>query len=142
MRWPEYGNLAEAGGEKVRSGGRKFDLVIVIARGGMHGALLDYDRLDVRIDFNNVKSYVGIGERGIPKILSTLTEDISGKNVLVVDDLVDQGDTMRVVGEYLSEQDPEHLEVGVLFKKPWTRIEPDYYLEVVDRWIDFPIELS
>ena len=142
VSWPEYGNLAEALAEKVRSGGRKFDLVIGIARGGMPVAMVVSDRLDVRIDFINVKSYVGIGERGIPKILSTLTEDIRGKNVLVVDDLVDQGDTMRVVGEYLSEQDPEHLEVAVLFKKPWTRIEPDYYLEVVDRWIVFPFELS
>ena len=142
VSWPEYGNLAEALAEKVRSCGRKFDLVIGIARGGMPVAMVVSDRLDVRIDFINVKSYVGIGERGVPKILSTLTEDIRGKNVLVVDDLVDQGDTMRVVSEYLSGQDPERLEMAVLFKKPWTRIEPDYYLEVVDRWIVFPFELS
>jgi len=142
VSWPEYGNLAEALAEKVRSSGRKFDLVIGIARGGMPVAMVVSDRLDVRIDFINVKSYVGIGERGVPRILSTLTEGVRGKQVLVVDDLVDQGDTMQVVKEYLASQDPELLEVAVLFKKPWTRTEPDYYLEVVDRWMVFPFELS
>jgi len=34
------------------------------------------------------------------------------------------------------------LEVAVLFKKPWTRFNPDYYLEVVDRWVVFPFERS
>jgi hypoxanthine phosphoribosyltransferase len=105
-------------------------------------AMVVSDRLNVRIDFINVKSYTGIGERGVPRILSTLTQDIRGKNVLVVDDLVDQGDTMQMVEAHLSAQGPERLETAVLFKKPWTRIEPDYYLEVVDRWVVFPFELS
>lgn len=142
VSWPEYGNLAEALAEKVRSSGKVFDLVIGVARGGMPVAMVVSDHLDVRIDFINVKSYVGIGQRGIPKILSTITEEIRGKRVLIVDDLVDQGDTIQVVKEYLSEQGPKLLEVAVLFKKPWTRIEPDYYLEVVDRWIVFPFELN
>jgi hypoxanthine phosphoribosyltransferase len=142
VSWPEYGNLAEALAEKVRSSGRGFDLVIGIARGGIPVAMVVSDRLNVRIDFINVKSYTGIGERGVPRILSTLTQDIRGKNVLVVDDLVDQGDTMQMVKAHLSAQDPERLETAVLFKKPWTRIEPDYYLEVVDRWVVFPFELS
>jgi len=143
VSWPEYGNLAEALAEKVRSGGgTAFDLVIGIARGGMPVAMVISDRLDVRIDFINVKSYVGIGERGIPRILSTLTQEIKGKHVLIVDDLVDQGDTIQVVKEYLSGQGPKILEVAVLFKKPWTKIEPDYYLEVIDRWVVFPFELS
>ena len=142
ISWPEYGNLAEALAEKVRSEGKRFDLVIGIARGGMPVAMVVSDHLDVRIDFINVKSYVGIAERGTPKILSTVTEDVRGKNVLIVDDLVDQGDTMHVVKEYLRGQGPSLLEVAVLFKKPWSKFEPDYYLDVVDRWVVFPFELS
>jgi len=142
VSWPEYGNLAQALAEKVRSSGKRFDLVVGIARGGMPVAMVISDRLNVRIDFINVKSYFGIAERGHPKILSTLTDDIAGKNVLIVDDLVDQGDTMKVVAEYLFEQGPRLLEVAVLFKKPWTKFEPNYYLEVVDRWVVFPFELG
>lgn len=142
VSWPEYGNLAEALAEKVRAGGRRFDLVIGIARGGLPVALVVSDHLDVRVDFINVKSYVGIGQRGTPQILSTLTQSIAGRDVLVVDDLVDQGETMEIVKQYLSAQGPALIEVAVLFKKPWSKIEPDYYLQVVDRWVVFPFELA
>lgn len=141
ISWAEYGNLAEALAEKVRSAGKRFDLVIGVVRGGMPVAMVVSDHLGVKVDFVNVKSYNGIGERGQPKILSTVTEDIGGKNVLVVDDLVDQGDTMETVRRHLNERRPKLLEAAVLFKKPWSRVEPEYYLEVVDRWVVFPFEL-
>src|SRR5271157_1028428 len=96
-------------------------------------AMVVSDHLGVKIDFINVKSYDGIAQRSAPRILSTLTEGIAGKNVLVVDDLVDQGDTMETVKRYLEEKGPRLLEVAVLFKKPWTKFEPHYYLGVVDK---------
>ncbi len=140
--WAEYGNLAEALAEKVRSGGKAFDLVIGIARGGIPVAMVVSDHLNVRIDFINVKSYSGIGERGSPRILSTLTQPVKDKSILLVDDLVDQGETMSMLKRFLSEQGPKLLETAVLFKKPWSKTEPDYYLEVVDKWVVFPFELS
>ncbi len=142
ISWPEYGNLAEALAEKVRSRGKRFDLVIGIARGGMPVAMVVSDHLGVRIDFINVKSYNGIAKRSAPRILSTMTEGIRGKDILIVDDLVDQGDTLETVKGYLNQQNPRLLEAAVLFKKPWSRIEPDYYLEVTDKWVVFPFELS
>jgi len=142
LSWPEYGNLAEALAEKVRSGGKQFDLVVGIARGGLPVAMVVSDHLGVRIDFINVKSYDGIGKRSTPRILSTLTEAMEGKNILVVDDLVDQGDTLATVTEYLGQQKPRLVQTAVLFKKPWSKTEPDYYLEVVDKWVVFPFELS
>ena len=141
ISWPEYGNLAEALAEKVRSGGKKFDLVIGIARGGMPVAMVVSDHLGVKVDFINVKSYDGIGRRTAPRILSTVTEDIEGESVLIVDDLVDQGDTIKTLKQYLDERRPKALETAVLFKKPWSKFGPEYYLEVVDRWIVFPFEL-
>lgn len=141
ISWVEYGNLTEALAEKVRSAGKSFDLVIGIARGGIPVAMVVSDRLGVRIDFINVKSYSGIAERTSPRILSTLTENISGKRVLLVDDLVDHGVTMEMVKLHLKGQDPKLLETAVLFKKPWSKAEPDYCLEVVDKWIVFPFEV-
>lgn len=142
INWPEYGNLAEALAEKVRSTGRSYDLVIGIARGGVPVAMVVSDHLGVKIDFINVKSYSGIAERSSPRILSTLTEDIRGKSILLVDDLVDHGVTLEMVKGYLNEMGPKVLETAVLFKKPWSRAEPDYYLEVVDKWVVFPFELT
>lgn len=142
ISWSEYGNLAEALAEKVRATGKKFDLVVGIARGGIPVAMVVSDHLDVKIDFINVKSYSDIAKRTAPKILSTLTEGVEGKSVLLVDDLVDQGDTMVYLRRYLEEKKPGVLETAVLFKKPWSKTEPDYYLETVSEWIVFPFELG
>jgi len=142
LSWPEYGNLAEALAEKVRSAGKQFDLVIGIARGGMPVAMVVSDHLGVRVDFINVKSYEGVAKVGAPRILSTLTEAVAGKNVLLVDDLVDKGDTLETVIEYLTRQHPRSIETAVLFTKPWSKAKPDYYLEVLDKWVVFPFELS
>ncbi|MDV3278530.1 MAG: hypothetical protein LYZ69_08735 [Nitrososphaerales archaeon] len=140
INWTEYGNLADALAEKVRSHGEHYDLIIGIARGGIPVAMVVSDHLDVKLDIINVKSYEGIAERNPPRILSTLTEAIKGKDVLLVDDLVDQGDTMHTVTEFLMTEGPRILKTAVLFKKPWSKTEPDYFLEVVEKWIVFPWE--
>jgi uncharacterized protein len=142
ISWSEYGNLAEALAEKIRATGRRYDLVVGIARGGIPVAMVVSDHLDVKIDFVNVKSYNDIGKRAPPRILSTLTEAIAGKNILLVDDLVDQGDTMAFMKKYLMDQKPKSLDTAVMFKKPWSKAEPDYFLETVSEWIVFPFELG
>lgn len=142
ISWSEYGNLADALAEKVRANGGEYDLVIGIARGGIPVAMVASDHLNVKVDFVNVKSYDDIGRRSPPRILSTLTEGVAGKGVLLVDDLVDQGDTMTLMKKYLLDQSPRSLETAVLFKKPWSTVEPDYYLESVAEWIIFPFELG
>ncbi len=142
ISWSEYGNLAEALAEKVRANGKKYDLVIGIARGGIPVAMVVSDHLNVKIDFINVKSYNDIGKRTAPRILSTLVEGVAGKDVLLVDDLVDQGDTMAFLTRYLNDQKPKTLETAVMFRKPWSKTEPNYYLETVTEWIVFPFELG
>ena len=58
----------------------------------------------------------------------------------MVDDLVDQGETMRAVAAFLAAKKPKTLMTAVLFKKPWSKANPDFYLKVEDRWVDFPWE--
>ncbi len=142
ISWSEYGNLAEALAEKVRANGKHYDLVVGIARGGIPVAMVVSDHLDVKIDFVNVKSYNDIGKRAPPRILSTLTEAIEGKDVLLVDDLVDQGDTLAFMKKYLLDQKPRLLETATMFIKPWSKVAPNYYLENVSEWIVFPFELG
>jgi len=142
ISWPEYGNLALALAEKVRAKGKKYDLVVGIARGGIPVAMVISDHLNVKVDFVNVKSYSDIGKRVPPKILSTLTEGVQGKDILLVDDLVDQGDTLTLMKGYLAEQKPKTLETAVLFKKPWSKTQPDFFLEEVSEWVVFPFELG
>ena len=140
VSWTEYGEMVTKLAENVSSSGRRYDLVIGIARGGIPVAMVVADRLGTRIDFINVKSYTDVGERVKPRILSTITEDIFGKRVLLVDDLVDGGDTMETVTRFLHSEGPKALKTAVLFTKPWSSFHPDYSLRVVDSWIVFPYE--
>lgn len=140
MSWSQYGELVTKLAENVAASGEHFDLVIGIARGGMPVAMVVADKLGIKVDFLNVKSYTDVGERVRPQILSTITEKIADKRILVVDDLVDGGETMESITEYLSNQNPSSMKTAVLFTKPWSTFVPDYSLKVVDNWIVFPYE--
>jgi len=139
--WAEYGRSVEKLAELVAADGLKFDLVIGIARGGVPVAMVVSDRLGAKVDFINVKSYTGLGTRiRPPKILTTITEKLQGEQVLLVDDIVDGGDTLRTVTDYLTTKGPAAIKTAALFTKPWSSISPDYSLGVDDSWVVFPYE--
>lgn len=140
LSWSQYGELVTKLAENVVASGERFDLVIGIARGGMPVAMVLADTLGVKVDFLNVKSYTDVGERVKPRILSTITEKIAGKKVLLVDDLVDGGATMESITEYIASQNPHSTKTAVLFTKPWSTFTPDFSLRVVDSWVVFPYE--
>jgi len=140
ISWAEYGKLSAELVERLRDESPRLDLVIGIARGGIPLAMVVSDQMDVRLDIINVKSYEGIAQRQKPRIVSTLTESVTKKRVLLVDDLVDEGSTMRTVTKHLRREGPKLLKTAVLFKKPWTKFGPDFYLETLEEWIVFPWE--
>ncbi|MBI2649122.1 MAG: phosphoribosyltransferase [Thaumarchaeota archaeon] len=140
VSWEDYGRLVSNLSEQIRAAGKKFDLVVGIARGGIPVAMVIADQLGVKIDIINVKSYTGIAERSKPRIISTLTEEVKGETLLLVDDLVDYGDTMETVADFLRKQKPGSISTAVLFVKPWSNFKPSFYLEVVDEWVVFPWE--
>jgi hypoxanthine phosphoribosyltransferase len=143
VTWEEFGRLADSLAALIlRTRRVRHDLVIGVLRGGGPLALVVADRLRVRVDFLNVKSYTGVGERAGPRVLSTIIEDIENKDVLLVDDLVDEGATMSFAVEFLrSRYSPRSIQTSSLFVKPWSRFIPDYYLGSVREWVIFPWEL-
>ncbi|MCS4539591.1 MAG: phosphoribosyltransferase family protein, partial [Thaumarchaeota archaeon] len=60
VSWEDYGRLVSNLSEQIRAAGKKFDLVVGIARGGIPVAMVIADQLGVKIDIINVKSYTGI----------------------------------------------------------------------------------
>ena len=67
--------------------------------------------------------------------------------VLIVDDVVDSGSTMKKmlneINEKCGENVPEEIKVATLYYKPKTAcIKPDYYLHEIDDWLVFPHELE
>jgi len=96
--------------------------------------------LDIRIDFMAVSSYgSSTKSSGIVKINKDLDTDIEGKNVIIVEDIVDSGNTLSYLKSYLKNRDAKCVKVCALLDKPAGRkadIEADYVgFTVDDRFI-------
>ena len=109
-------------------------LLVCVLRGGVM-FLTDLMRnLDLphMIDFMALSSY-GVGARqtsGKVRITMDLTMDIFGRNVLVVEDIVDSGHTMASLLEVLSTRQPKSLKICTLLDKA-SRREVDIPLDYV-----------
>ncbi len=77
----------------------------------------------VSLDFMSVSSYGGdTKSSGVVKIVKDLDESISGKNVLVVEDIVDSGRTLSYLMEMLRDRGPKSLRLCTLLDKPDRRV--------------------
>ena len=86
--------------------------------------------IPVIIDFMTTSSY-GYSEEtsGMVEIVSEIRADIEGKHVLIVDDIMDSGNTMKEVVEHLGKKNPKSVKTCVMLDKPSRReadITPDY----------------
>ena len=79
----------------------------------------------VSLDFMAVSSYGGdTKSSGVVKIVKDLDENIQGKDVLVVEDIVDSGRTLSCLMELLRERGPASLQLCTLLDKPDRRVIP------------------
>jgi len=80
--------------------------------------------VDTTFDFVAVSSY-GKGNRssGAVKLIKDLDEPIEGKNVLIVEDILDTGLTLSYLRKLFLQQHPKSLRIAALLDKPSRRIE-------------------
>lgn len=86
--------------------------------------------IPTQIEFMTTASY-GHGEEssGNVKIISDIKDDIEGRDVLVVDDIMDTGLTMEKILQHLKAKNPNSIKSCVMLDKPErrkTEISPDY----------------
>ena len=92
--------------------------------------------LDVNIDFMCVSSYGNSTESsGTVRILKDLDVDIAGKNVLIVEDIIDSGLTLSNLVKELQIRNPKSLKLCTLLDKPERRkadVQVDYVGFVIE----------
>ena len=77
----------------------------------------------VSLDFMSVSSYGSdTKSSGVVKIVKDLDESLKGKNVIVVEDIVDSGRTLSYLLEMLKDRGPESLRLCTLLDKPDRRV--------------------
>ena len=127
--------IKEVANEISRDAKKGEPLVIVGILTGAAFFLTDLVRelpedLDVRVDFMSVASYGDATESsGVVRIFHDLKTNIEGKNVIVVEDIIDSGLTLSHLLSLLQNRNPKSLKVCVLLNKPErrkTEVKVDY----------------
>ena len=73
------------------------------------------------MDFMSVSSYTGTTSTGAVKINKDLSEDILGRHVILVEDILDSGITLNYLKQYLSVRKPASIHIVTLLDKPARR---------------------
>jgi hypoxanthine phosphoribosyltransferase len=131
-------NLAE----KIRRNGFKPEVIVGVSRGGWPPARVLSDLLG-NPNLANVKAefYLNVAEtKGEPALTQPVSTAVSGMRVLVVDEIADTGESLKLVRAHLFERGATDVKIATVYYKPWSIIKPDYYEKKTSNWVIFPWE--
>jgi len=141
LTWERYGEAAGLLSKQVLDSGFVPDVVLGIARGGLVPAASVAYAIGCKNLFTmNVEFYTGEGTTlDAPIFLPPLLDaaDLEDLTVLVVDDVADSGETLKLVTDFCRPRAAE-VRSAVLYEKPRTIVRPHYAWKRTDLWIDFP----
>ncbi|URZ03390.1 hypoxanthine phosphoribosyltransferase [Clostridium felsineum] len=130
-------------GKKISEDYKGKDLILIgILKGSVvfMGNLVKYIDIPCAMDFMSVSSYGNAtSTSGIVKVLKDLDSDVEGKDILIVEDIIDSGVTLKYLMGHMKGKKPNSIEIITLLNKPERRrveidvkytgfIVPDYFL--------------
>ncbi len=142
ISWERFDELAQQLGDKIVADGFVPDLIIAIARGGYLPARLLSDRLGLfDLDCIRIEHYQGIHKSLQARVRYPLSAEISDRQILLVDDVSDSGDTFEVALKHLKQKgSAAAIRTAVLHHKFTASYRPDYRAVELREWcwIIFP----
>ena len=119
--------VAQLGAEITRDFAGRAPLFVGVLKGCFvfMADLMRHVDLPCSIDFMAVSSYgSGTKTTGAVKIIKDLNQDIEGKDIILVEDILDSGVTLHYLTEYLSVRKPATITIATLMDKPSRRKAP------------------
>ncbi len=110
--------------ENIKSSNIKFDFIYGIPRGGLPIAVHLSHYLDIPM-LRNIF------------VEETLLSTITGRNLLICDDISDTGITIKNIKEKIKYFNPSY---ACIYYKPHTKEIPNFYVKETNKWIVFPWE--
>jgi hypoxanthine phosphoribosyltransferase len=142
--WPEVDRWADAVAGQVRSAGRLPDAIVGLTRGGWVPARLLTDRLGVRRLVSLRVQHWGVtaARDGAAKLTEGLSGSVADAAVLVVDDITDTGESLRLACEHVKASGPRSVETAALVHIAHSKFLPTYFGEKIPQsawvWVVFP----
>lgn len=120
----------------IRTSGFYPDMVVAIGRGGYVPARLVCDYLDImELTSIKIEHYLSGSSRQKQAIIRyPLCTDIGNQRVLLVDDVNDSGDTLKVAVQHLQAMRPSEIRTAVMHQKIISDFSVDYYARKVIKW--------
>ena len=118
-------------GKKISQDFRDKDPLFVGVLKGCFIFMADLMRyVDIRcsMDFMAVSSYSGTSSTGAVKINKDLSEDIEGRHIIIVEDILDSGVTLNYLKNFLMVRKPASISIATLMDKP-ARRKADVYAD-------------
>jgi hypoxanthine phosphoribosyltransferase len=139
--WHQIYSLLLSQAEKIRKSSFKPEAIIAVLRGGWIPARVLADLLELCVGTVSVEFYVGVAEtRKAPVLTQGVSVAVAGKAVLIVDDVADSGESLKLVKAHILQQGATETRVATLYYKPWSVVKPDYYMRETSCWVVFPWE--
>ena len=127
---------------RVKDSGFRPDLIVGVCRGGWAPARVMSDLLEnantasIRIEF-----YLAPGVTARKPVISqAITVPVKGLNVLVVDDVSDTGESLKVAVDHIDVCGAKAIKTATLYYKPQSLFKPDFFMVQTEQWIIFPWE--
>lgn len=143
--WKDIHELCRKLAKSVKSSGFRVDAIVAIARGGWVPARILADLLDVKELYSVKTEHWGIVATitGKATITHPLTANVENKNVLIVDDVADTGETIKLVKEHVSSLGAKEVRTAVIDYKKTSFFVPDYFATEMEdwKWIVYPWSL-
>lgn len=142
--WAELDGWADTLAEGLRAGGPLPKTLVALTRGGWVPARLLADRLGIhRLLVVRARHWgVTATPDGAAELSDGLHEPIAGEDVLVVDDITDSGESLRLAVEHVRAAGPARVRSATCLHIEGARFVPDFYAEEIPRegwvWIVFP----
>ncbi len=141
MSWELFDKLAKNVANEIIKSGYRPDFMVGLARGGwvLSRVLCDYlgvkDLVSLKVEHWGITATPD----GKAQIKYAFDIDLTGRNVLVVDDITDTGESMIIAVDYVKSKNPASIKTAALRHIGGSKFIPDYYGDVITwRWVVFP----
>lgn len=134
--------LSKVLARKIKASGYMPDLIVAIGRGGyVPGRLVSDFLLFSDLTSMKIEHYTRAADmREEARIKFPVSENIAGKKILIIDDVTDTGETLKLAVDYVLSLNTTDVRTAVLQHKTCSAFTPDFYAQKILkwRWIIYP----
>jgi hypoxanthine phosphoribosyltransferase len=141
MNWTLFAELSKNVADRIIESNYAPDFMVGLARGGwvLSRVLCDYlgvkDLISLKVEHWGVTATPD----GKARIKYPFKVDLTGRKVLVVDDITDTGESMKVATDYIHTLNPLEVKTAALRHIEGSKFTPDFYGDIISwRWVVFP----